>query len=1249
MKNTHLTIAATLLTAAGLVPSTAPAQGYTENFTGTTTTNQWYYLTGACLTMGTVPTNPTIGTPGAYFMPGCKNLPYYNGSPLPEFGGDTGTLPDLTAGALRFTDWFSQTGAILSAFSFPLTGSGAQGLQVSFTSVTYEGDSGGSGGDGADGMSFFLQDATYPADVGAFGGSLAYSCSNTNNSGTLNPLTGLPRGYDGLQGGFIGLGIDEYGNFLNQGDNTATGWNYVPGRIGLRGAGSTNWKWLSTNYPTYYPSTLTIAQSAAAVQQACQTGYVWNWTNPAAPVKTTIQLSDYAAIPGAWSLLPSGRKIANESATMRSQAIPIVYNLSITPSTNSAGTSISLLSLSYSYNGGALQNVITNQDITAGGTIPVPANVRFGFAGSTGGSRNIHEIMCFQATPPNLSQSSAGLNQKESAKVETGTQVYFAYYNPTTLAGSLTSQYVGQPVGDTNPNDLVISSTINWDGACVLTGLTSGQVCDATGPTGPVPAEAPASRVILTWNGSTGVPFEWSNLTAGEQAALDSGDAAAAAATPPDAPPNNYSRLNYLRGDRSNEQTPTSVTTFAGTFRARPSVLADIIDSSPTWVGPPSSSYPNTWSDLYRGSSDPTPENSGQTYGTFASVSGSLARLNVVYAGANDGLLHGFRSGSYSNATTYQAGTNDGLEVLAYMPGAVVNSIQTATLPATGTQPVYNSPSDYSDPQYGHHFDVDAAPGTGDLYYLGAWHTWLVGGLGPGGNAIYALDVTDPTQFSETNASTLVIGEWSTSVGTTTTTSTTSGGVTTNTTTNVAPFVKSTTLSCQNDTSSTNPCGNHLGKTYGVPQIRRFHNGSWGAVFGNGGGSVGGDAVIYVMLVNPSIGPSGGITFYYLSTSTGSAGSPNGIYYANTADLDGDDITDYVYAGDLQGHIWRFDLTSVNPAQWGVDNAGGNSIVTGGGVATPLYTTPTGQPITTRVLGVAIPNGGGNSRILIEFGTGEQTPFTNTSPSAFETTQQALYGIWDWNFNTWNAHAIVQYDSLGSLSTPLSGTTNLLQQSISGTYAATVANTGTDYRTVTGYAVCWADTAGCSQYGWYVNLVSGNAYPPDPAVPQNGNANYANAPMVWEQVIYNPTILFGAFVVNTTIPGASASTMCFSSEAAGWTMAVNPASGGAFTVSSFDNPGNHTPINVTTSTTVSGNTDTQTYGISGIAAGGTGSVSGVLGGTQAYGIMQTSGGVAGPGTGGTCVGAGCAVAPKYPLALTQHGLVGKRITWTQRR
>lgn len=133
--------------------------------------------------------------------------------------------------------------------------------------------------------------------------------------------------------------------------------------------------------------------------------------------------------------------------------------------------------------------------------------------------------------------------------------------------------------------------------------------------------------------------------------------------------------------------------------------------------------------------------------------------------GANDGMLHGFRAGGYDATGKFTTATtpNDGQEVLAYMPAAALNTI-------------YNTSSklDFSSPSYAHNLYVDATPGTGELYYNNAWHTWLVGGLGGGGNAggaiadntsvgtgaIYALDITNPANFSESNAGSLVLGEW---------------------------------------------------------------------------------------------------------------------------------------------------------------------------------------------------------------------------------------------------------------------------------------------------------------------------------------------------------------------------------------------------------------------------------------------------------------------------------------------------------
>src|SRR5262249_10088040 len=85
--------------------------------------------------------------------------------------------------------------------------------------------------------------------LGAWGGSLGYSCSNSNPP------------YNGLNGGYVAVGIDEYGNFLNgtsntlgesgtsaTGDNTASGGGSRPGRTGWRGAGTVSWLPLNGAY-----------------------------------------------------------------------------------------------------------------------------------------------------------------------------------------------------------------------------------------------------------------------------------------------------------------------------------------------------------------------------------------------------------------------------------------------------------------------------------------------------------------------------------------------------------------------------------------------------------------------------------------------------------------------------------------------------------------------------------------------------------------------------------------------------------------------------------------------------------------------------------------------------------------------------------------------------------------------------------------------------------------------------------------
>jgi type IV pilus assembly protein PilY1 len=470
--------------------------------------------------------------------------------------------------------------------------------------------------------------------------------------------------------------------------------------------------------------------------------------------------------------------------------------------------------------------------------------------------------------------------------------------------------------------------------------------------------------------------------------------------------------------------------------------------------------------------------------------------------GSNDGMMHGFRSGSFDSGGNFITSStpNDGQEVLAYMPGSLLLSASTggacASLASTGsivqnihgltpaftptsgpTQSACVNPAlDFSSTQYGHNFFVDATPGTGDLYYSGAWHTWLVGGLGAGGASIFALDITNPTStnFAESNASSLVVGEWT-----------------------------SSSITCVGNTT----CGNSMGATYGTPIIRRLHDGRWAVIFGNGFGSQTGDAGIFVMTVDSS----GNKLFYYLSTGNTGTANNNGIAYVTSADLDGDHITDYVYAGDLMGNLWRFDLTSATESTWAVSNG-------------PLFSTPSGQPITTAVTVSSGATPAGGNTIIVAFGTGNRTQFTNATPVAFASATQSLYGVWDWNMASWNAMSATQYASLSATATGLTGPKYTLHQANLQHQVFTLNSDGIT-RDITGTStICWAGST-CTttaQFGWYLNMIGS-----------------------LEQTVYNPQLLQGVFTVNSIVPANNQVNSCTTNTDTGFTYAISVLSGTA--------------------------------------------------------------------------------------------------------
>jgi uncharacterized repeat protein (TIGR01451 family) len=134
----------------------------------------------------------------------------------------TGTLPDpLGGGALRLTT-NQQNQTAYAIYTAPITT--ANGLDVTFDYHSY-------GGDGADGLSFMLLDGSTDVTApGGFGGSLGYA-----------PMVRDGQSKAGIAGGYLAVGLDEFGNFVNSYESRDTGcptsrYDFLPNAVTVRGA-----------------------------------------------------------------------------------------------------------------------------------------------------------------------------------------------------------------------------------------------------------------------------------------------------------------------------------------------------------------------------------------------------------------------------------------------------------------------------------------------------------------------------------------------------------------------------------------------------------------------------------------------------------------------------------------------------------------------------------------------------------------------------------------------------------------------------------------------------------------------------------------------------------------------------------------------------------------------------------------------------------------------------------------------------
>lgn len=145
-----------------------------------------------------------------------------NGNIRNNVTGATGSyVPTATGTSLQLTpneEWHN--GYVIIDIPF----SSQFGVKTSFEYYTYGGDD-----NAADGLSFFMFDADEPVNIGWLGGSLGYA-PYVNADGSVDP------GKNGIKGGYLGIGFDEWGNFAvgSTGKNITDWEDRVPNSITIR-------------------------------------------------------------------------------------------------------------------------------------------------------------------------------------------------------------------------------------------------------------------------------------------------------------------------------------------------------------------------------------------------------------------------------------------------------------------------------------------------------------------------------------------------------------------------------------------------------------------------------------------------------------------------------------------------------------------------------------------------------------------------------------------------------------------------------------------------------------------------------------------------------------------------------------------------------------------------------------------------------------------------------------------------------
>lgn len=337
-----------------------------------------------------------------------------------------------------------------------------------------------------------------------------------------------------------------------------------------------------------------------------------------------------------------------------------------------------------------------------------------------------------------------------------------------------------------------------WEAGALLTG-------DANRAPAPAPAQRKIYTAIVQPDGALAmVPFEWTALSPEQRNQLDPAQDGAGP-----------QRLAWLRGDRSEE---------GSLLRARSSVLGSSVHATPVYVGPAANPL-------------------------------APARPDMLYLGANDGMLHAFNAA-------------DGSELFAYVPAALFGTLHHATNPGLV-----------------HRAYVDGPARAGEAIIAGNMHTVLVSGMGGGAQGVFALDISDPANFA---------GQ---------------GGV-------LWEFTDRHDALMGNVTSPPQLAKLRVASRGAVATYRYFAVVASGInnYVDDGHASASGDGALFLLALDKPRNAPWRLNdnYYRLVTPIADATLANALH-APVLVAERDGAARFAYGGDLQGNLWRFDLAAGPP------------------------------------------------------------------------------------------------------------------------------------------------------------------------------------------------------------------------------------------------------------------------------------------------------------------------------------------------